>query len=482
MLDCFANNTTVSQKCYDLILQTMAESVIIIDTDCIVRFANTAAGKLAGIPASELVGKACKDIMDCESECNHTCAAFEPGELKSTECRVKRADGSLVPVMRNSRLIKDETGTPLAAVDTLTDISHLRRAEQRIAQLESEHVTSKGLHNIVGKSRKIQDIFELIRLAAASQATILVTGETGVGKEVVAKAIHALGTRKNGPFVAVNCSSLPENLLESELFGHARGSFTGAIKDKPGRFEMAEGGTLFLDEIGEISPLIQVKLLRFFQDKQFERIGESTTRKANVRIIAATNRNLRAMIRQGKFREDLFYRLKVFPIQIPPLRERKEDIGLLVDHFIARFNTETGKLLTGLTHDAAVMLMDYCWPGNIRELENAIEHAFVTCREGEIGLFDLPVEIRRYELRADLCGSTEDAAPNGSEWSSRKRINTITRDELLELMNNFDWNQSEVAKYLNVDRTTVWRNLKKLEIGKRKPGEPGGNAGLQNKA
>ncbi len=269
----------------------------------------------------------------------------------------------------------------------------------------------------------------------------------------------------------MNCSALPEGLLESELFGHVRGAFTGAIRDKVGRFELADSGTLFLDEIGEVSPLIQVKLLRFLQEREFERVGESTTRRSDVRIIAATNRDLRALIRRGEFREDLFYRLKVFPIHLPRLRDRKEDIGPLVDHFIARFRTETGKPILGLSHEAAVTLMDYCWPGNIRELENAIEHAFVTCREGYIGLFDLPLEIRRVELREGVCepSGSSGAAPDPRTPSLTPRPYTrvsgrLTREQLVRLLEQHQWNRTEAARALGVERTTLWRWMKKLGV------------------
>jgi transcriptional regulator with GAF, ATPase, and Fis domain len=264
--------------------------------------------------------------------------------------------------------------------------------------------------------------------------------------------------------VKVNCSALPENLLESELFGHVKGAFTGAIQDKIGRFERADDGTLFLDEIGEVSPLIQVKLLRFLQEREFERVGESRTRKADVRIIAATNRNLRSLVSSGEFRDDLYYRLKVFPIHLPPLRDRKEDIGLLVDHFVSKYRSETGREITGLSHDAAITLMDYCWPGNVRELENAIEHAFVTCPKGEIGLFDLPMEIRRVELRSGTCPPELKGSYGGSVAAPKPSLRSMGREDLMEVLGRFRWNRTRAAAYLGVDRTTVWRRMKQLGI------------------
>ena len=260
-------------------------------------------------------------------------------------------------------------------------------------------------------------------------------------------------------------------MLESELFGHVRGSFTGAVRDKPGRFEVADGGTLFFDEIGELSPLVQVKLLRFLQEREFERIGENSVRKSDVRIIAATHRDLRRRVAQGAFREDLYYRLKVFPLRLPPLRERKEDVGPLIEHFIARFNRETGKHITGLTHDAAVTMMDYCWPGNIRELENAVEHAFVTCQDERIGLFDLPMEIRKVELRKGICGLGEDA--ESEDFANRPaepvvrypRKSRISDREFRRMLEECGYNRSEAARRLGVDRTTVWRRMRRLRRG-----------------
>lgn len=467
MAGCFSETGQLSAHCFETVLQTMAEGVFIVDTDGIIRFCNAAMGRLAGGDPARFVGRTCNEILACSCGTIQECGLFKTGEINNAECALIRRDGGTLPVLKNGRIIRDSSGATIGAVETLTDISALKRSEYRLAELEKAAQTTGQFGNIIGKSHPIRAVFNLIELSAASNATVLVTGETGTGKELVATAIHDLSGRKNGPMVKINCSALPESLLESELFGHTRGAFTGAVKDKLGRFEIADGGTIFLDEIGEISPLIQVKLLRFLQEREFERVGESVTRKSDVRIIAATNRNLLDMVHEGTFREDLYYRLKVFPIHLPALRDRKEDIGLLVDHFVARFNEETGKGLTGLTHDAALTLMDYCWPGNIRELENAIEHAFVTCRNGLIDLFDLPLEIRKVELRSGMCLSGDDGTLTrnpGSLSPPYPRKRTFTRDELLELLNRFKYNKTRVAEHLGVDRTTVWRQMKRLGL------------------
>ena len=460
-MNCFSDST-ISPECLETILQTFAEGLIIVDPQGTIRYCNRALEKMTGKSFHEIVGRECRSLVAEVCTSPSSCGLFRDGEIDSTECILTHTSGVTVPVLKNGRVLKDHNGTIMGAIETFTDISTLRNTEQRLEKLENSLQQSKHHFGpIIGKSRIMKELFNLIELASASNATVLITGETGTGKELVAQAIHNNSTRKGAPLVKVNCSALTETLLESELFGHARGSFTGAIKDKIGRFEMADGGTLFLDEIGELSPLIQVKLLRFLQEKEFERVGEGVTRKADVRIIAATHRNLRNRVYEGAFREDLFYRLKVFPIHIAPLRERKEDIGLLIDHFIRKFNNETGKTITGLTHDAAVTLMDYCWPGNIRELENAIEHAFVTCQESLIGMFDLPLEIRRVELRKGICTNEENEQTFRSTPHFNRR--SLSDEEFAALFRECNGNRSEMARRLGIDRTTIWRRLKKMK-------------------
>jgi PAS domain S-box-containing protein len=465
-MSCFIAADGIHKDCFETILQTMAEAVFLVDTDGTIRFGNLALERLCGKPLEELLGLRCHELLECSCGSTSACDLFQKGELNSAECRVRHEMGGGVAVLKNGRLIRNSAGEVLGAVETLTDISALKNTQSRVEELERAIGSAGGYENIIGKSHVMKELFNLIELAANSHATVLVTGESGTGKELVATAIHNRSSRAGGPLVRVNCSALPESLLESELFGHAKGAFTGAIRDKIGRFELADHGTLFLDEIGEVSPLIQVKLLRFLQEREFERVGESQTRKSDVRIITATNRNLLEMVRKGEFREDLYYRLKVFPLHLPPLRERKEDIGLLVNHFVKKFNAETGKNLSGLSHDAAITLMDYCWPGNIRELENAIEHAFVTCGEGKIDLFDLPLEIRRVELRSGMCSPRQTLSSSGGEspFALPRKARQLQGDEILALLEQFGGNRSRLADYLGMDRTTIWRKLKRLGV------------------
>ncbi len=401
--------------------------------------------------------------MSCACGSMSDCGLLRGDSANNLECQLKRSDGARLPVLKNGRPIIAPDGSIMGAVETLTDISALKQAERKSAALEEQVERTGGIfHLLVGKSRPMQNVFELIDLAAASNATVLITGETGTGKELAARTIHDKSSRKNGPLIKVNCSALTESLLESELFGHAKGAFTGAIRDKIGRFESADAGTLFLDEIGDVSPYIQVKLLRFLQEREFERVGESETRKADVRVIAATNRDLRDLVKNGEFREDLYYRLKVFPIRMPPLRERKDDVGLLINHFIDKFNGQTGKSIQSLTSEAALTMMDYCWPGNIRELENAIEHAFVTCREHEIGIFDLPLEIRHVDLRAASClNRRTETAVFPTRIETRKQC---TKEDVERALSANGGNRTDAARALGVDRTTLWRYMKKWRI------------------
>ncbi len=381
------------------------------------------------------------------------------------ECHLKHKDGYSVPVLKNARLMKDSSGKSVGVVETVTDLTELNKTKMQVEEIGRKLGEVHHLDKIIGKSHVMQQVFQAVKAAAASEATILIQGESGTGKELVAGAIHYNSNRVTKSLVTVNCSALSESLLESELFGHVKGAYTGAIKDRKGRFEEADGGTIFLDEIGEISPYIQVKLLRVLQEREVERVGESKRRKVDIRIIAASNKNLFDLIRKGTFREDLYYRLKVFPISVPPLRERKEDIPLLSTHFIKHLNKKTGKSIEGFTKAATQILMDYDWPGNVRELENAVEHAFVLCNVEQIDIFDLPVEIRKTQF------SPPSSLKIPTHQNQSKPGRSLTRETLLELLNESEWNKAEVARRLGVSRTAVWKYMKKWDISLQKPFE-----------
>ncbi|OQA00222.1 MAG: Transcriptional regulatory protein ZraR [Bacteroidetes bacterium ADurb.Bin408] len=324
---------------------------------------------------------------------------------------------------------------------------------------------------IVGQNEKMLEINKLIRFAADSNATVLISGESGTGKELIADAIHYNSSRKNKPYIKINCSALSETLLESELFGHVKGSFTGAYKDKKGKFEEAQGGTIFLDEISEITPTLQVKLLRVIQEKTIERVGDNKVIKVDMRIIAATNKNLRELTQKNAFREDLFYRLNVFNIKTVPLRDRKNDIPLLCQHFINKFNKDTGKKIKGITSDAFRLLMDYCWPGNVRELENVIEHAFVVVEKSIIDIFDFPQELRQIAYRDGICKNKASVlpapvteTPTQEKFKGKNGHLRIDKTSLLKILEANNWNQSKTAKELGVSRVGLWKKIKKLGI------------------
>ncbi|MBN2288306.1 MAG: sigma 54-interacting transcriptional regulator [Candidatus Glassbacteria bacterium] len=458
------------------ILESVECGIFTVDTGCRVTFWNRAAERITGRAGSGIAGRRLSEALgsDCpgglEMDEDGHCELFERGQAAGREFRVLRPDGTEARVLINARALYDSRGRPAGAVGTLTDISGLGAPAipaQVPGAAQQETATVPGM---IGTSEPMRQVYRLIRFAADSESTVLVTGESGTGKEVAAKAIHSLSRRSGGPFVAVNCSALPESLLESELFGHVRGAFTGAVGDKVGRFELARHGTVFLDEIGDISPLIQLKLLRVLQDREYQRVGESKSQKADVRVIAATNRDLFQLVRRGEFREDLFFRLKVFPIALPPLRERKTDIPALLDYFLGAFNRRTGKKVERIHPEAMKLLLDYCWIGNVRELEHAVEYAFVLCRSPEIGPFELPQEILRAELRSRFCppGGEREAsgdiqAAGGRPLDSRGPEG-FQREQLLRALEQTGWNRTAAAGLLGVSRVTVWNRMKKLGI------------------
>jgi PAS domain S-box-containing protein len=446
------------------IFNSMADGVFTMDSEGRISSWNRSMERISGYTAQEALGKTCR-LLQCSrcfgKECPtglKKCGIIEHGSSEAKECQLRHKDGHDVPVIKKAGVVRDEHGNITGVVETVTDLTDLNRARQKAEQAALRLGEIHRLNNIIGRSRAMREVFGAINAAAASEATILVQGESGTGKELVAGAIHYNSDRSDGPLMTVNCSALSETLLESELFGHVKGAYTGAIRDRVGRFEEARGGTIFLDEIGELSAFIQVKLLRVLQEREIERVGESKRRPIDIRVITATHRDLYSLVREGHFREDLYYRLKVFPIHLPPLRERREDIPLLLSHFLKRMNQKTGKKIKGVSQAALRMLMDYPWPGNVRELENAVEHAFVLCNRDQIEPLDLPVEIRHGQ---NVCAGTAMPSPDTPPRTKRK---ALSKPELLDLLAACDWNKAEVGRRAGLSRTAIWKYMKKWDI------------------
>jgi len=444
------------------IIDSMADGVFTMDSEGNISSWNQSMERISGYTAIEALGKRC-DLLNCSRCFGENCPAniekcqiFEQERVEVKECQLRHKDGYDVPVIKNASVVKDEDGKILGVVETVTDLTELNQARQRAEQAALRLGEIHRLDNIIGKSQAMRDVFTAIKAAADSDATIIIQGESGTGKELVAGAIHFNSVRKDKPLVTVNCSALSESLLESELFGHAKGAYTGALRDRIGRFEETAGGTLFLDEIGELSSFIQVKILRVLQEREIERVGESKKRKIDIRIITATHQDIYSLVNEGKFREDLYYRLKVFPITLPPLRKRKEDIPLLISHFVRKMNRKTGKKVMDTSREVMRILMDHQWPGNVRELENAIEHAFVLCKSDRLELKDLPIEIRRVGQGQ----ITKRSQPPEQKAQQRE----LDKESLLELLKSCDWNKAEAGRRAGVSRTAIWKYMKKWDI------------------
>nr|NJM04065.1 sigma 54-interacting transcriptional regulator [Desulfobacula sp.] len=429
----------------EAIFRSLKDGVVTVDHALKVTEANEAIKEICRFSAQEIMGK---NLERIPTECSRACIHVLKETLKTgktikdfrVECRHPDKPGQVM--LLTGSPLRQEGMAPLGAVLVARDITRLTRLER---ELKERH----QFHRIIGKSSRMQDIYTLLENLSDTDSTVLITGETGTGKELAAHAIHHNSARKDKPFVRVNCSALAENLLESELFGHVKGAFTGAVKNRKGRFQTAEHGTLFLDEIGNVSPLIQLKLLRVIQEKEFERVGDSIPIKIDVRVVAATNCDLREKVRSGEFREDLYYRIKVVDILIPSLRERREDIPLLTDHFLELFNTRFKKQINGISNEVAAAFMNYPWPGNIRELEHAVEHGFVLC-QGKTLLFEhLPVEIKEY---------------SGTEKFPPPEKSPAGKEDLLKALDRSGWNKSKAARLLGIGRRSIYRRIEEYKI------------------
>ena len=430
----------------NIILDSIADGVFSVDKDWRISSFNRAAEKITGVSRKDAVGQLCKDVLKadiCERNCCLRATMRTGKPIVNKNVYIIDAEGRKRPISISTALLRDKKGKLLGAVETFRDISveeDLRKA------IEKKY----SFADIISKNHRILQLFDILPDIAASNSTVLIEGESGTGKELFARAIHDLSSRKNQLFVAVNCSALPDTLLESELFGYKEGAFTDAKKDKPGRFRLAENGTLFLDEIGEITPSMQVKLLRVLQEKTYEPLGATQSVEHNVRIIAATNKDLDVLVREGSFREDLYYRINVFKIILPPLRERMEDIPLLIDHFIERFNVLQKKSIQGVSEEAMSVLMSYSYPGNIRELANIIERAFILCKTDLIEKKTLP------ESLFAMSANHKD-----SEVSSLRDVEAAY---LLNALKQNNWDRQKTARQLGIHKSTLYRKIKSLDI------------------
>lgn len=441
----FERELEIQRSHMKAIFESVKDAILLLeDSKMKVIEANASSENICGLVPQENLGKV---FTDCTTRCGKNCIHVIEGILMDTtidnefqiKCnRYDRPQQRVIITGSKSHIHGQFTET----VIVIKDITRLSSLEQGLR--ERQH-----FQKLLGKSNKMQDIYEYLNSLADLDTIVLVTGKSGTGKSLIAQSLHYSGNRAQKPIIVVNCSALPESLLESELFGHVKGSFTGAIRDTVGRFELASGGTIVLDEIGDISPRIQLKLLKILEEKEFEKVGDSVPIKTNARVIACTNQDLKEKVRLGEFREDLYYRLKVFEVKVPSLEDRMEDIPLLVEHFLNFFNAKFSKNIRKLSHEVMEIFMRYTWPGNIRELKHCIEHAFILCRGPILCLEHLPAEIR---------------LQHESKQRVEKRNTTEERGRILMVLKETYWNKAVAARLLGIDRSTLYRKIYKYQL------------------
>ncbi|MBN2725944.1 sigma 54-interacting transcriptional regulator [Candidatus Mcinerneyibacteriota bacterium] len=432
----------------EAILESISDGVFTVDKEWNVTSFNRAAEEITGILREEAIGRRCSDVFRssmCETDCalKRTIETGRP--VVNRSCYIIDGEGERIPISVSTAVLKDDEGHIIGGAETFRDLTEVEQLRQ---ELDERH----RIGELISRSPSMKPLFEMLPAVAESGGTVLITGESGTGKEVLARTMHQISPRKEEPFVTVNCGALPDNLLESELFGYKAGAFTGAVKDKPGRFHLARGGTIFLDEIGELSPAMQVKLLRVLQDKTFEPLGGTQTENSNARVIAATNRDLEEEVKAGRFREDLFYRINVIRLHLPPLRERQEDIPLLTEQFIRLFNSRRKNPIQGVSPEVYQAFLSYGWPGNIRELENVIERAFILCRSSVVTSDLLPPEL----------------APPGPprDISSLQKVSERAEASLLrDVLERNGGDKVKAARELGIHKSTLYRKLKRLGLG-----------------
>ncbi len=434
------------QEHYQIILDSIADGVFTVDLNLCITSFNKGSEKITGLSREEAIGRPCFEILKasmCKTGCLIQQTIKEKKPIINRPVYILRADKKRIPVSVTTALLKNSEGQVIGGVETfrdLTVVDKLRKA------LRKQH----SFDDIISKSGKMLELFSILPQIAESNSTVLIRGASGTGKELFARAIHNNSLKRKGPFIAINCGALPDNLCEAELFGYKAGAFTDAKKDKPGRFARAQNGTIFLDEIGDISKAVQIRLLRVLENKVYEPLGSTKTIKTNARVIAATHQDLEKLVKEGSFREDLYFRVDIIKLSLPLLLDRKEDVPFLVDHFVDRFNHLTGRKIIGLSQKALAALMLYDWPGNVRELENAIEHAFVLCRKDLIRLHNLP----------DRIIPKSDSILVSPGLSLRE----IEKHSIQQALQRNQWKRMATARELNIDKNTLRRKIKRLGI------------------
>ncbi len=450
-----------------IIMDSIADGVFTVNSDRKITSFNRAAEEITGIHREEAIGRYCWEVFKA-SVCEKNCMLRETMQTGRSYINqpvfILNAEGHRIPVSISTALLKDGKGSVIGGVETFRDLS----VEE---ELRKELSGSHSFQDIISKNKEMLRLFGMLELISEGDTTVLIEGESGTGKELFAKAIHTLSRRKKGPLITVNCGSLPDTLLESELFGYKAGAFTDAKKDKPGRLALAEGGTLFLDEIGDISPALQIRLLRVLQDKVYEPLGSTKSQKADVRIVSATNKNLESLVKEEKYRQDLYYRINVVRLELPPLRKRKEDIPLLIEHFIHKINHLGGKNIQGLAPEVLPILMAHDFPGNIRELENIIEYTMVVSRDNLIGIGHLPDYLRPH---SDIRKSDDP----GEHGERNLTWDELERSYIYEALSRNNWNRAATAAEIGIHTTTLWRKMKRFNL--KTPKQDGRTKGLKS--
>lgn len=467
------------------IFETMRDGLMVVDKEGNILFFNRAAEEITGYRKEDLIGKQCMTldtdtcVVRTESGSRKNCDLFKKGSVRDRQCRIRRSDGSAVYLMKNAVVLKDDKGEIVGGIESITDVTSLCVKEMELEELKQDLKGDYSFNGLLGRSAPMLGLYEQIKNAARSEAPVMIYGESGTGKDLVASAIRALSRRRNGPFIKMNCAALNDSLCESELFGHKKGSFTGAMADRMGRFEAAHNGTFFLDEIGDMPLSMQAKLLRVLEEKTVERVGDHTSFPVDIRLISATNKDLNALVAAGRFREDLLYRINSIFIQVPLLRERAEDIPFLVSHYLQKIAYVNGTEIRRLSPQSMELMGSYHWPGNVRQLINALEHSSVTVEGDTIEISDLPKYLLDDEkMKADR-KALEHSSSNDKgdsmdvsdlqnylfhEEKAKGYKNALEREKIQSALSIYKGNKTLTAKHLGMSRVTLWKKLEELGL------------------